>query len=73
MSAALLGLLAALAAPVCGATPTMDRLQAELDRPRGDLLIAAHRAGHLGAPENSLAAIDEANGPEQPPKDPPHA
>ncbi len=60
MSAVLLGLLAAMAAPVCGATPTMDRLQAELDRPRGDLLIAAHRAGHLRAPENSLAAIDEA-------------
>lgn len=60
MSAALLGLLAALAAPVCGVTPVMARLQAELDRPRGALLIAAHRAGHLRAPENSLAAIDEA-------------
>lgn len=60
MSAALLGLLAALAAPVCGVTPVMARLQAALDRPRGALLIAAHRAGHLRAPENSLAAIDEA-------------
>ncbi len=60
MSLALLGLLAGLAAPVCGGTPAMDRLQAELDRPRGELLIAAHRAGHLRAPENSLAAIEEA-------------
>ncbi len=66
MSAVLLGLLAGLAAtpapaaPICGATPAMARLQAELDRPRGALLIAAHRAGHLRAPENSLAAIDEA-------------
>jgi len=66
MSAVLLGLLAGLAAtpastaPVCGATPAMERLQAELDRPRGVLLIAAHRAGHLRAPENSLTAIDEA-------------
>lgn len=49
-----------LAQPACGATPAMERLQAQLNRPRGDLLIAAHRAGHLHAPENSLAAIDEA-------------
>lgn len=50
----------ALAEAVCGATPAMERLKAELDRPRGDLLIAAHRGGHLRAPENSLAAIEEA-------------
>lgn len=50
----------ALAQSICGATPAMGRLQAQLDRPRGDLLIAAHRAGHLHAPENSLAAIEEA-------------
>lgn len=68
MSAVVLGLLAGLvaaaatAAPICGATPAMARLQTELDRPRGALLIAAHRAGHLRAPENSLAAIDEAIG-----------
>lgn len=57
-----LGLAAtpALADAVCGATPAMERLQAELDRPRGDLLITAHRGGHLRAPENSLAAIEEA-------------
>ncbi|WP_396592659.1 glycerophosphodiester phosphodiesterase family protein [Brevundimonas sp. R86498] len=67
---AIVGLFAALAAglaatpapadPVCGATAVMSRLQAELARPRGTLLIAAHRAGHLEAPENSLTAIDEA-------------
>jgi len=50
----------ALSDPVCGETAVMARLQAELTKPRGDLLIAAHRAGHLEAPENSLAAIDEA-------------
>jgi glycerophosphoryl diester phosphodiesterase len=50
----------ALTQPVCGATPVMDGLQAQLERPRGDLLIAAHRAGHLNAPENALAAIEEA-------------
>ena len=50
----------ALADPVCGQTAVMSRLQAELAKPRGALLIAAHRAGHLEAPENSLAAIDEA-------------
>jgi glycerophosphoryl diester phosphodiesterase len=65
-----LGFLAALAAglaatpaladPVCGETAVLSRLQAELAKPRGALLIAAHRAGHLEAPENSLAAIDEA-------------
>ena len=60
MSLVVLGLMAALATPVCGATPTMERLQADLDQPRGALLIAAHRGGHLHAPENSLAAIDEA-------------
>lgn len=67
---AIIGLLAAwasglaatpaLADPVCGQTAVMSRLQAELAKPRGALLIAAHRAGHLDAPENSLAAIDEA-------------
>jgi glycerophosphoryl diester phosphodiesterase len=65
-----LGLLAALAAglaatpaladPVCGETAVMSRLQTELAKPRGAVLIAAHRAGHLEAPENSLAAIEEA-------------
>jgi len=62
MLALTLGLAAtpALAEAVRGATPAMERLQTELDRPRGDLLIAAHRAGHLRSPENSLAAIDEA-------------
>lgn len=50
----------ALADPICGQTAVMPRLQAELAKPRGALLIAAHRAGHLEAPENSLAAIDEA-------------
>lgn len=60
--ALLVGLTATpvLAAPVCGDTPVMARLQQQLDRPRGELLIAAHRAGHLRAPENSLAAIEEA-------------
>ncbi len=66
MRAALLALVAglaatpALAAPICGDTPVMANLQQQLDQPRGTLLIAAHRAGHLNAPENSLAAIEEA-------------
>lgn len=58
--AAGLAATSALADPVCGQTAVMSRLQAELAKPRGALLIAAHRAGHLDAPENSLAAIDEA-------------
>jgi glycerophosphoryl diester phosphodiesterase len=50
----------ALAEPVCGQTERMTQLQAEWLRPRGGLMIAAHRAGHLKAPENSLAAVEEA-------------
>ncbi|WP_191555446.1 glycerophosphodiester phosphodiesterase family protein [Brevundimonas aurantiaca] len=59
---AIAGLAAApaLADPVCGETAAMSRLQTDLAQPRGVLLIAAHRAGHLDAPENSLAAVDEA-------------
>ncbi|NBB63480.1 glycerophosphodiester phosphodiesterase [Pseudomonas sp. ODNR1LW] len=60
--AALTGFTAApaLAEPVCGTTGVMTRLQTALAQPRGELLIAAHRAGHLRSPENSLAAIEEA-------------
>ena len=59
---AIAGLAAApaLADPVCGETAAMSRLQTDLAQPRGVLLIAAHRAGHLTSPENSLAAVDEA-------------
>lgn len=60
LAAAGLAATPALADPVCGHTSAMSRLQADLAQSRGPLLIAAHRAGHLTAPENSLAAIDEA-------------
>lgn len=49
-----------LAEPVCGASPAMERLQADLHQPRGRVMVAAHRGGHLRAPENSLGAIEEA-------------
>jgi glycerophosphoryl diester phosphodiesterase len=63
--AALAGLLAtaaapALAAPFCGETPHIAALTREWAEPDGPVMIAAHRGGHLEAPENSLAAIDEA-------------
>ena len=50
----------AVASPVCGDTARMAQLQAELHDPTGPVLIASHRGGHLNAPENSLAAVDEA-------------
>ncbi len=63
-SAALLALLLpvtqALAAPVCGDTPKMAELKAHWHDPAGPVMIASHRGGHLHAPENSLAAVDEA-------------
>lgn len=46
--------------PVCGRTTAMDGLKAAWTAPGGGILIAAHRGGHLSAPENSLAAVDEA-------------
>lgn len=61
MSLALAALFALGApGPVCGDTAAMDALRARLADPAGPLMIAAHRGGHLRAPENSLAAIDEA-------------
>ncbi|QVM84878.1 glycerophosphodiester phosphodiesterase family protein [Novosphingobium decolorationis] len=63
------GLVAALALaaptawaaePFCGTNPHIARLQAERADPSGRILIAAHRGGHLVAPENSRAAMDEA-------------
>lgn len=50
----------AQAGPVCGMSPRIASLRAERDNPKGPVMIAAHRAGHLAAPENSLAAVDEA-------------
>ncbi|MBB4100743.1 glycerophosphodiester phosphodiesterase family protein [Sphingomonas kyeonggiensis] len=50
----------AMAAPVCGTTSRIAELQRAWADPHGSLLIASHRGGHLKAPENSLAAIDEA-------------
>lgn len=50
----------AMAAPICGATPRIAALQHAWADPLGPILIASHRGGHLNAPENSLAAIDEA-------------
>lgn len=50
----------ATAAPVCGATPRIAALNRAWANPRGPVMIAAHRGGHLKAPENSLAAFDEA-------------
>jgi glycerophosphoryl diester phosphodiesterase len=48
------------AAPFCGATARIAALTRDWADPRGRVLIAAHRGGHLKAPENSLAAVDEA-------------
>ncbi len=50
----------ASATPVCAPTPRIAALQRAWADPRGPVLIASHRGGHLTAPENSLAAIDEA-------------
>ncbi len=50
----------AMAAPVCGTTPSIAELQRAWADPHGSVLIASHRGGHLKAPENSLAAIEEA-------------
>jgi glycerophosphoryl diester phosphodiesterase len=50
----------ALAAPACTPTPRIAELQRAWADPHGPILIASHRGGHLKAPENSLAAIDEA-------------
>lgn len=50
----------ASATPVCGPTPRIAALQRAWAHPRGPILIASHRGGHLKVPENSLAAIDEA-------------
>ncbi|WP_159978904.1 MULTISPECIES: glycerophosphodiester phosphodiesterase family protein [unclassified Novosphingobium] len=49
-----------LAAPFCGETPRIAALTREWADPRGPVMIASHRGGHLKVPENSLAAIDEA-------------
>jgi glycerophosphoryl diester phosphodiesterase len=46
--------------PFCGPTPRIAALQRAWANPQGPILIASHRGGHLKAPENSLAAIDEA-------------
>lgn len=48
------------AAPVCGDTARIAKLRRAWAEPNGPIMIAAHRAGHLKSPENSLAAIDEA-------------
>ncbi|MCJ2185783.1 glycerophosphodiester phosphodiesterase family protein [Novosphingobium beihaiensis] len=63
--AALAGVLAmaatpVLAAPFCGKTRRIAALERHWANPAGRMMIAAHRGGHLKAPENSLAAIDEA-------------
>ncbi|WP_052507909.1 glycerophosphodiester phosphodiesterase family protein [Sphingomonas hengshuiensis] len=50
----------ASATPVCAPTPRIAALQRAWADPRGPVLIASHRGGHLKAPENSLAAVDEA-------------
>ncbi|RIV82560.1 hypothetical protein D2V17_14660 [Aurantiacibacter xanthus] len=49
-----------LATPVCGDTARIAQLQADLHDSTGPVLIASHRGGHLNAPENALAAVDEA-------------
>ncbi|MEJ2408192.1 MAG: glycerophosphodiester phosphodiesterase family protein [Novosphingobium sp.] len=49
-----------LAAPFCGETPRIAALGRDWANPAGPVMIAAHRGGHLKAPENSLAAVDEA-------------
>lgn len=51
---------APLAASFCGNNPKIKKLIAAIHDPNGRILIAAHRGGHLQAPENSLAAVDEA-------------
>lgn len=48
------------AEPFCGTNHHIARLQVERADPNGRILIAAHRGGHLVAPENSRAAIAEA-------------
>lgn len=55
-----LAMPAMAATPVCGATPRIAALERAWADPRGPVMIAAHRGGHLKAPENSLAAFDEA-------------
>lgn len=55
-----IGASGAHAAPVCGASPRIETLRRAWAAPEGPVMIAAHRAGHLKSPENSLAAIDEA-------------
>lgn len=50
----------ALAAPFCGETPRIAALVRDWADPAGPVMMAAHRGGHLKAPENSLAAVDEA-------------
>jgi len=50
----------AAAAPFCGAPPRIATLRAAWADPKGAIMIASHRGGHLSAPENSLAAVDEA-------------
>lgn len=50
----------AMAAPICGETPRIAELRAAWGDANGPLMVASHRGGHIRAPENSLAAIDEA-------------
>ena len=50
----------ALAEPFCGNTARIAELDQQRANPTGSVMIASHRAGHLKAPENSLAAINEA-------------
>ncbi len=45
---------------ICGQTTQIAALKSVWGAPGGRIMIAAHRGGHLSAPENSLAAIDEA-------------
>jgi len=54
------GASVAHAAPFCGDTARIATLRRAWAAPDGPIMIAAHRAGHLKSPENSLAAIDEA-------------
>lgn len=56
----LLGGGVAPATAACPATTRMAALTRAWSTPTGSVMIAAHRGGHLEAPENSLAAIDEA-------------
>ncbi|MXP25419.1 hypothetical protein GRI39_05095 [Altererythrobacter indicus] len=50
----------ALAEPFCGNTARIAELEQQRNNPAGPVMLASHRAGHLKAPENSLAAVDEA-------------